>query len=211
MENREEPYYTPDEYLALEDAALEKHEYFDGRIYAMTGASRNHAQITMNLLLQLGMQLRGRSCRVFHMDVKVLVSETGLFTYPDASALCGEPRFKDARSAILLNPSTIVEVLSPSTERYDRGRKFEHYERIPSMREYVLIAQDYRHVERFRRADASKEWGYLAVDDLEASVELPSIGCTLAVRDVYEHVDVPPRPPLRAVYEIPPDYVAANF
>ncbi|AHG89212.1 protein of unknown function DUF820 [Gemmatirosa kalamazoonensis] len=210
MESPEERYYTPEEYLALEDAALEKHEYFDGRIYAMTGSSLNHAQITMNVHVLLANQLRGRSCRVFNMDVKVLVSETGLFTYPDASALCGEPRFKDAKSAILLNPSTIVEVLSSSTERYDRGRKFEHYARIRSMREYVLIAQDYRHVERFRRADASTEWGYLAVDDLQASVELPSIGCTLAVRDVYEHVDVPPRPPLRALYEIPPDYATCD-
>jgi Uma2 family endonuclease len=211
MESREERYYTPEEYLTLEDAALEKHEYYDGRIYAMTGATLNHAQITMNVQLQLGMQLRGRPCRLFNTDVKVLVSETGLYTYPDASALCGEPRFQEADSAILLNPSVIVEVLSPSTESYDRGEKYTHYKRVPSLREYVLVAQDRVRVERRTRGDdAAAEWGLSSVEDLDAVIGLPSIGCTLALRDVYEHVELPPRPPLRAVYEQAAQY-AANF
>jgi Uma2 family endonuclease len=211
MESREERYYTPEEYLALEDAALEKHEYYDGRIYAMTGSTLSHARITMNVQFQLGLQLRGRPCSYFNTDVKVLVSETGLYTYPDASALCGEPRFQEANSAILLNPSVIVEVLSPSTESYDRGEKYTHYKRIPSLREYVLIAQDRVRVERRTRGDDTvAEWGLLSVEELDEVIELPSIGCTLALRDVYEHVDLPPRPPLRAVYEQPAQY-AANF
>jgi Uma2 family endonuclease len=211
METREERYYTPEEYLALEDAALEKHEYYDGRIYAMTGASLNHSQITMNVQVLLTNLLRGRRCRAFNADVKVLVSATGLYTYPDASALCGEPRLQESNSAILLNPSVIVEVLSPSTESYDRGEKYTHYRRIPSLREYVLIAQDRVRVERrMRGEDASAEWGLSSVEDLGAAVELPSICCTLALRDLYEHVDLLPRPALRALYEQPAQY-AANF
>jgi Uma2 family endonuclease len=211
MESDEERYYSVEEYLALEEKASGKNEYFDGRIYAMTGASLNHAQMTMNVQVLLANRLRGRPCRAFNSDVSVLVSETGLYTYPDASALCGEPRFQEANSAILLNPSVIVEVLSPSTESYDRGEKYTHYKRMPSLREYVLIAQDRVRVERRTRGDDSAaEWGLLSLEDLDAALDLASIGCTLALRDVYEHVELPPRPPLRAVYEQPAGY-AANF
>ena len=212
MESQQERYYTVDEYFALEEQTPEKNEYFDGRIYAMAGSSLNHAQITVNVLFHLGLGFRGRSCRIFNSDVKVHVVETGLHTYPDVSALCGEPRFEDRRQAVLLNPTMLVEVLSPSTEGYDRGTKGTHYRTIPTLQEYVLIAQDEARIERFtRRGDPDAAWALTVVNGLDASVELPSVDCTLALRDVYEHVELPPRPPLRAVYERPADYVAANF
>lgn len=211
MDGREDRYYTSEEYLALEEKASGKSEYFDGRIYAMTGASRNHAQITMNVSVLLTNSLRGRPCRAFNSDVQVHVEATGLRTYPDVSALCGEPRFEEAALAILLNPSVLVEVLSPSTEAYDRGEKFDHYQRIPSLREYVLIAQDRARIEHFTRdREFGAAWSLTVANDLGATIELSSIGCTLALRDVCEHVELPPRPPLRAVYEQPAQY-AANF
>src|SRR5438067_4427740 len=151
MEGREERYYTPEEYLEFEEKAIEKHEYYDGRIYVMSGSSVNHGRICRNVLSALHVQLRGRPCEAFNSDIKTHVEASDLYTYPDVSALCGEPRFESERRGVLLNPSVIVEVLSPSTEGYNRGKKFSHYKRIPSLREYVLIAQDYAHVERSMR------------------------------------------------------------
>jgi len=201
MESRDDRYYTPEEYLAYEEAAVERHEYFDGRIYAMTGSSANHARIVGNVFAALHAQLRGRRCEVFDTHIKIRVEASGLYTYPDVSALCGEPHFDSERQGVLVNASVLVEVLSPSTESYDRGRKFGHYKQIPSLREYVLIAQDYAHVERFTRDGESESWAQTAVDGLDRSIEVPSIGCVLWLRDVYERVDLPQRPPLRAVYE----------
>jgi Uma2 family endonuclease len=201
MESRDDRYYTPEEYLAFEDAAPERHEYFDGRIYAMTGSSVSHARITRNVLISLGTQLRARRCEVFDSHIKVHVEASGLYTYPDVSALCGEARFESETRGILLNPSVIVEVLSPSTESYDRGEKFDQYQRIPSLREYVLVSQDRMRVQRFVRDDASVAWAMTKVEELDAVVDLPSVGRAVALRDVYEHVELPPRPPLRADYE----------
>jgi Uma2 family endonuclease len=204
MESRDERYYTAEEYLALEEAAPQRHEYYDGRIYAMTGSSTSHSRIAGNVFGSLHLQLRGRRCEVFNSDIKVHIEASGLYTYPDVSALCGEPRFESTTRGILLNPMVLVEVLSPSTESYDRGEKFAHYTRIPSLREYVLIAQDRVRVDRFTRADsAGAEWAHTAADRLDLSIELPSVECVLALRDVYERVDLPPRPLLRAIYERP--------
>jgi Uma2 family endonuclease len=202
MENRQDRYYTVEEYLELEETAVERHEYLDGRIYAMTGGTGNHAQLTLRVGTLLDTRLRGRPCRVFSGDLKVRIEKTGLHTHPDVSALCGEPRYADGRNLILLNPSVLVEVLSPSTERYDRGTKFDHCRQIPSLREYVLVAQDEVHVELFTRdSEADSRWAFADARGPDGAVELPSIGCVLALRDVYDGVDVPVRRPLRAVYE----------
>lgn len=188
--------YTPEEYLELEFAAQDKHEYLDGRIYAMSGVNRNHVRIASAVNATLYTRLRGRPCESFTSDMQVKVSPTGLYTYPDASALCGEPHFEHRRVDILLNPSLVVEVLSDSTEAYDRGAKFAHYRRIPSLREYVLIAQNRMHAERYTpAADPAAAWVRTDADGPDGVIELPSVGCVLRLADLYERVEFPVHPP----------------
>jgi Uma2 family endonuclease len=135
-------FITAAEYLEIERKAEIKSEYIAGRTYAMSGASRQHNLITANTLSEIHPQLRGRNCEAFVSDMRVKVSPTGMYTYPDDVAVCGEARFEDSHMDTLLNPTVIVEVLSGSTEAYDRGEKFAHYRRLESLREYVLVAQD---------------------------------------------------------------------
>jgi Uma2 family endonuclease len=176
------------EYLAFERAQTDaKHEYLDGEITAMSGASLAHNLIAVNVLTALRTQMRGRPCNVFSGDMRVKVSATGLYTYPDISALCGEPQLEDDAFDTLLNPSVIIEILSPSTEAYDRGVKFAHYQSIESLQVYALIAQDKRRIEIYRRQE-SDNWLYSAVDGLDAKVSLDVIGCELTAADVYEGV-----------------------
>src|SRR5271166_5473431 len=136
------PRYTPQQYLEMERKADFKSEYCDGYITAMAGASREHNLIAGNVHGEIRSQLKARPCEVYMSDMRLCVSPTGLYTYPDVMALCGEPLFQNDEVKTLLNPTMIVEVLSDSTESYDRGRKFGHYRRLPSLREYVLVAQD---------------------------------------------------------------------
>ena len=140
---------TADEYLALERQAETKSEYVDGGLYAMSGASPRHALITGNIVQALGSRLREKPCFVFPSDLRLHVSPTGLFTYPDVVVACGELKYRDDRRDTLLNPLVLFEVLSESTEAYDRGRKFEHYRSLASLAEYLLVAQDKPHVEQF--------------------------------------------------------------
>jgi len=177
---------TPEEYLALERRSETKSELVNGRIYAMTGASREHNLITANLVRELSTQLRGRPCESYASDMRVKVDETGMYTYPGVVALCGEPAFEDAAVDTLLNPAVIVEVLSPSTESYDRGEKFAHYRRLASLREYVLVAQNRVRVEHYARR--GEQWVLTEFSDLAGAFELPSVGCTLRLVDVYERV-----------------------
>lgn len=192
--------YTLEEYVALDAAAEYKCEYVDGRVYAMSGGTEPHALVCWNLLGLLHAAFRGRPCRAYPSDLRVKVAETGTYTYPDLSALCGEPAFDERVVDTLLNPSVLVEVLSPSTEAYDRGEKFARYRRVPSLREYVLVAQDRPRVECYtRRGDG---WVLTEASALDAAVELRSVGVTLALGEVYERVAFPDRPPsLRPVRE----------
>lgn len=177
---------TEAEYLEFERASETKHEYIAGEVFAMTGASEAHNLITSNVIFLLRSQMRGRPCKVYPGDMRVQVRASGLYTYPDISVVCGEAQLADTHLDTLINPLLIVEVLSPSTELYDRGRKFQHYRHIESLREYVLIAQDAPRIERFvRQGDV---WQFSDAVGLDASLELPSIGCTLALADVYEQV-----------------------
>jgi Uma2 family endonuclease len=179
----------PEEYLALERKAEAKSEYLDGEIFAISGVSREHNLITGAVYRAISSRLEGRPCETFVADMRVKVSPTGLYTYPDVAAVCGEPRFEDAEVDTLLSPTLIVEVLAPSTERYDRGKKFGHYQRIESLREYVLVSQDAVFVQRFTRQDAG--WlltSYLSRDDV---VPLESVGIEVPLKDVYARVDVP--------------------
>jgi Uma2 family endonuclease len=180
--------YTPEEYLALERKAEHKSEYFAGEIFAMSGASRKHNLITFNLAREIGNQLRGRPCEAYVADMRVKVTPTGLYTYPDVVVVCGEPRFEDSHVDTLLNPTVIFEVLSESTEAYDRGRKFANYRRLASQQEYVLIAQDRVHVEQYRRE--GDHWLFTEVRDAEGVLALPTIGCELPVREIYDRVDL---------------------
>jgi Uma2 family endonuclease len=179
--------YTPEHYLALERQAKYRSEYINGNIIAMAGASRQHNLIAGNVFGELRAQLRGRPCEAYINDMRVKISVTGLYTYPDVTALCGEPHFEDSHVDTLLNPSVIVEVLSDSTEAYDRGEKFAHYRRLESLRDYVLIAQDKVRVEHYVRQ--GDQWVLSEVSDLASTVHLPSINCEVALRDIYERVE----------------------
>jgi Uma2 family endonuclease len=181
------PRFTPEEYLALERPSASKSEYLSGEIFVMTGASRRHNRIVLNLSFALDSQLRGKGCEVFASDMRLRVPAADLYTYPDVVVACGEPRFEDPELDTLLNPALIVEVLSKSTEGYDRGAKFEHSRTLPSLSEYLLVAQDRIHVERFVR-EAGDRWVLTETDDPGFSLELSSIGCTLALSDVYDRV-----------------------
>jgi Uma2 family endonuclease len=181
---------TPEEYLARERQAETKSEYFDGEIFAMSGASPAHVLIVTNVVSELRQQLRGRDCRVYSTDLRVKVSATGLYTYPDVVVVCGEPRFEDEQADTLVNPKVIVEVLSKSTQDYDRGAKFEQYRTIASFTEYVLIAQDKPHVEHFLRQPDGR-WLLAETNRLDDRIELESIGAHLALADVYEKVELP--------------------
>jgi Uma2 family endonuclease len=175
---------TPGEYLELERKSEVRSEFLGGRMFAKPGASRRHSLITGNLHRELSSQLRGRPCEVHMVDLRVKVSPTGMYTYPDIVALCGEAQLEDDHVDTLLNPTLIVEVLSDSTEAYDRGEKFAHYRRLDSLREYVLVSQDKIRIERFRRdGDA---WILSEVSDPEATLHLESIDCRVAVGAIYE-------------------------
>jgi Uma2 family endonuclease len=180
---------TVEEYLAFDRASDIKHEYYGGEVFAMTGGSPEHSVITMNVGASLHAQLRRRPCIVYSSDQRVRVSQTGLFAYPDVTVVCGKAEFGTDRQDTLLNPTLIVEVLSPTTERYDRGLKSRHYRTINSLREYILIAQDAYQIEHYvRQEDGS--WHLFDAIGSEAMISLSSINCTLALGDVYEKVEI---------------------
>ena len=185
-----EPHYTPEQYLARERQAAHKSEFFNGRVYAMAGASREHNLICFNLARELGSQLRDRDdCEAYVADMRVKSEATNAYLYPDVTVVCGPPQFEDTGLDTLLNPTVLIEVLSPSTEAGDRGHKFAHYRRIPSLQEYVLVAQDRAQVERHVRQEGG--WLLTEFGDLEAVLPLASIGCAVALRDLYARVAFP--------------------
>lgn len=189
MSTRTKRLFSPEEYLAIEREAEYKSEYLAGEIYAMVGASRQHNRIVTNCVGELRQQLKGRPCWVYSNDLRVKVNPTGLYTYPDVVVTCGGERFEDAQQDTLLNPLVIIEVLSKSTESYDRGEKFEHYRKLDSLMEYLLIAQDKQHLEHYIRQPDS-QWLLSETSNLEDRVHLPSIECELALAEVYDKVDI---------------------
>ena len=181
-------YLTPEEYLAFERKATTKHEYLNGQIVAMSGASFAHNFITVNIATHLNIQLMDGECRVATSDMRVKVTEIDSYFYPDVVVVCGEPVPEDNIFDTLLNPTVIVEVLSPSTETYDRGEKFEHYQQITSLKDYILISQDKVHVEHYRRQE--NEWLQTEFAELEDVLSLRSVGCELLLQDIYRRVEV---------------------
>lgn len=190
MSTQAKTLYTPVEYLELERKAEYKSEYCNGEIFAMSGVSRNHDAIAMQLYMLVAQHLRGRKCRAHSADMRVLVAHSGLYTYPDLSATCEEAQYADSEVDTLLNPSLVVEIISPSTEGYDRGKKARLYRDMPSLKELLLIAQDGYEVELHRR-QSDGAWKIANAVGMDASIELTSIGCTLHLRELYENVLTP--------------------
>ena len=183
---------TPEEYLALERKATIKSEYLDGQMYAMSGASREHNIVCGNIFvaLHLHLQLQERTCEIYSSEMRVKVSAAGLYTYPDILVVCDEPRFEDASVDSLLNPTALFEVLSPSTEAYDRGAKFGYYRQLDSMQEYTLVSQDVMRVEHYLRQ--KEQWILTEFSSPDDIVQLTSINCELPLREVYAKVEFPP-------------------
>lgn len=190
MSSVAKPYVTAQEYLEIERKAEFKSEYFHGEMFAMSGASRQHNLIASNLNRESGNQLRDRPCEVYQSDMRVKVNATGLYTYPDLVIVCNDPEFEDDHVDTLLNPTVVMEVLSESTEGYDRGKKFEHYRRVSSIREYLLVAQDRFHVEVHRRQEDG-HWLLWETDSENDAVELHSVDCRLKMSDIYAKVQFP--------------------
>ncbi|MBI1299818.1 Uma2 family endonuclease [bacterium] len=182
-------YCTPEEYLEKERTAEAKSEYRDGETYAMAGASRAHNLITLNTAGELRSALRSRPCETYMNDMRVKVAKSRLYTYPDVVVVCGEPRFEDSKGDVLMNPTVIVEVLSPSTASYDRGDKFFHYRRLPSLQEYVLIAQDSRRVEHYTRQ--GDQWLLTEFSESDQIVIFPTIACQIPLTEIYARVEFP--------------------
>ena len=181
------PKITEDEYLALERAADHKSEFVDGQIYAMAGGSLRHSLVAASFTTELVIQLRGGECHVFSSDARVRTSASGSYVYPDVSVLFGAPQLRKGANDILTNPKVLIEVLSPSTANYDRGKKFELYREIASLEEYVLVHTGSALVEHFaRQADAS--WIFREYRGLEAAISIASIGCMVRLADVYAGV-----------------------
>jgi Uma2 family endonuclease len=185
-------FVTAREYLDVERKSEIRSEYIAGRVFAMSGASRRHNLITINVSREISLQLRGRACEAYVSDMRVKVAPTGMYTYPDIVTVCGEPQLEDAHGDTLLNPTVIVEVLSESTEAYDRGEKFAQYRRLETLRESVLVAQDKVRIEHYRRE--GEQWILSEISDPGSTLHLPSIDCHVAVEAVYEKIDFSPLP-----------------
>jgi Uma2 family endonuclease len=184
------PYYTVEEYLAFERGSDMKHEYYAGEIFAMVGASRRHVLIVTNTVGELHAALKGRDCTVYATDMRLRVSPTGLYTYPDVTVVCGRAEFGEEPPDTLLNPKIIIEVLSKSTESYDRTTKFEHYKTLDSVTDYLLISQDAHHVEHHAR-QTDGTWRSSVAEGLNGVVRLESIGCELRLSELYDKVGIP--------------------
>lgn len=195
--------YSIDEYLTLERESEERHEYLDGQIYEKAGESPQHGTICTNLSGIISTQLLRKPCQAFSKDMKVRSGPTpkrghttkGLFSYPDLLVVCGEMKFHDEHRDVLLNPTVIIEVLSPTTEAFDRGEKWSKYQTwLPELSDYVLVSQSNPQLEHFHR-QASGQWLYSLVNELEGSLNFTSVNCTLPLTEVYDRIVFPVEEP----------------
>jgi len=182
---------TEEEYLALDRAAEVRSEFLDGEMWAMSGGSRWHSQLAMNFGSELHSALRGGNCRVFNSDLRVRVMPRRMYAYPDLTVVCGNVLLADNERDVLLNPTVIIEVLSPSTEKYDRGVKFQYYRTIESVRDYVLVSQDHVRIEQFTRGESST-WTLRDYQSLEDQLKIESIGAAVPLSLIYDGVELPP-------------------
>ena len=180
-------YLSPTQYLAKERKAEFKSQYYRGEMFAMAGASREHNLIVGNLVREIGNALKDRRCEVYPSDMRVKVATTGLYTYPDATVVCGDPEFEDEQFDTLTNPTVLFEVLSDSTESWDRGGKFRQYRDIPSLKEYVMVTQDRASVERYiRQTDGG--WLLQEIESIEAAVRFDSIDVMVPLAEIYRNI-----------------------
>jgi Uma2 family endonuclease len=191
-----QPIYTVEEYLTFEREAEERHEFLDGAIYAMAGESDEHGDISVNLTMIIATQLKGKDCRARLKDTKVrsgpipnLRNATkGLYSYPDVVVICGERQFHDSHRDVVLNPTVILEILSPATEAFDRGEKFDRYQFWnPSLSDYLLVSQAQPKIEHYIR-QSEGSWNYFVHRGLASQVEIKSIQCTLRLDEVYDRI-----------------------
>ncbi len=179
---------TEEQYLAIDRAAEFRSEFIDGEIVAMSGGSMRHARLGASLLAQFYLALQGSQCEAFGPDFRVRVSPR-MYTYPDVTVVCGKPMLADERQDILLNPTVIVEVLSPSTEHYDRGVKFQHYRSIESLQDYILVSQDQIRVEQYTRVQAHT-WTFREYQSSDETLLIESAGISVPIARIYERVDL---------------------
>jgi len=179
---------TPEEYLAFERKSETKSEYLGGELFGRARASERHNLIVANLVAEFRSQFKSRPCKVYPSDMRVKIPASGLYTYPDVSAGCGEAEFEDDHRDTLLNPALIVEVLSDSTETYDRGKKFEHYRTLNSLSDYLLVSQDNSSIEHYVR-QPNDRWLLTPYKDVQSAIVLASVNCTLSLIETYDKVD----------------------
>ena len=188
------PFYTPEQYLELERKAEFKSEYISGQIFAMAGGSPRHSKIAYNIGGELRNRLRGKPCDAFNSDLRVTIMQTNLKTYPDVTVVCGDQHYHPLDQDSLINPTVLFEVLSPTTEAYDRGEKWAHFQRLDSLQEYVLVTQHKAFVEHYLRQEDGS-WKFTAVGDLAGKITLPSLGCELPLAEIYDRVTFDPITP----------------
>jgi Uma2 family endonuclease len=188
------PKMTEAEYLAIEEKAEFKSEFYRGEMFATSGASLPHSRIKDNLARHLNNQWDGGPCFAVTSDLKVKVNRTGLYTYPDVVVVCGEPEYLTGRTDVILNPSVVIEVLSPSTEKYDRGVKFRQYQRVPSLKEIVLVSRDEAVCERFvRQPDGT--WNLTTIEGVDGELVFATVSARVRLADIYAGVTFPETPP----------------
>jgi Uma2 family endonuclease len=179
--------FSIEEYLAMEESATEKHEYYSGGIFAMSGAKMPHNIISVNILVELGNKLKGKKCRTFNSDMRIHIEANTLFSYPDISIVCGEPETLNNDNWNILNPAVIIEVLSPSTRNYDRGEKFKLYRDIPTLKEYILVDSESIHIEIFR-LNATRHWELEEYNAVEEMLFIQTVNEHIALADIYTGV-----------------------
>lgn len=182
-------YISEEDYLTMEEVSPVRHEYFDGEIFQMAGASERHNNIAGNIYGELYSQLKKRPCKVYQNDMRLYVKKEGIYTYPDVMVVCGKPEIKKYKNLDnILNPVLIVEVLSPSTADYDKGAKFEQYRTIESFKEYLLVSQDAKQITRYTK-QANGSWNLMDFIGDKTEISLDSIECSLAMKNIYDKVD----------------------
>lgn len=188
MQLTKQRYYSPEEYLALEEVAEYKSEYIDGEIVPMAGGSTNHNQIALNFSTELNFAFKKLDYRVFMSDVRLWIPQQRIYTYPDVMVVVGEPEYYNNRTDTITNPRVIIEVLSPSTKKYDSSKKFEAYRTIPTFEEYLLLDQTRRYIEHFSKTD-NKRWSFCDYDESDEAITLASISFEISLVDIYNKVN----------------------